>query len=595
MSRRRRLLLAVPAALLLSSTLGAQRAEPIKFARFPHVANDGTIAFTYQDDIWVAGPDGANPRRLTTHVARDVQPRFSPDGQWIAFFAGGQLQKMSVTGGAAIALCAAPVGRGGTWADDNTIIFTPSSEAPVLLRIPASGGTPTVFGTLGADARFQRWPHALPGGRGVLYTEGAASSNWDVANLVVAPLSGGPPKIVVRGGYSGQYVPGGLGSPKRSEGGHLVYMNQGTVFAVRFDLDRLEAIGQPVPALEGIAGSITNGGVQLALSPDGTAIYAPGVTTSAVNPVEWVTRDGKTAILRAAKSNWANPKFSPDGNVLAMDISAGNQRDIWAYAWARDTLTQLTFDPANDRVPVWSPDGQRIVFASDRAAAGVLNLYMMNADGTGEVTRLTDSPHTQVPHSWHPSGKFLAFTANRPNTSTDLMILPMEGDATRGWTPGTPTVFQSTPASEGVPTFSPDGRWIAYNSNEGGSNFEIYVRPFPGPGGKWRISTAGGTYPRWSRLTNELLFLNPYDPNPVKIMAAPYSIAGGSLRAETPQPWTPVSVQGVAPINGPYDLHPDGKRIAAAPLAVQASSRQDHVVFISNFPEYLATLAPPKK
>ena len=329
-------------------------------------------------------------------------------------------------------------------------------------------------------------------------------------------------------------------------------MNQGTVFAVRFDLDRLETIGQPVPALEGIAGSITNGGVQLALSPDGTAIYAPGSTTSAVNPVEWVTRDGKTSVLRAAKSAWANPKFSPDGNVLAMDIaSAGNKRDIWAYAWARDTLTQLTFDAANDRIPVWTPDGRRIAFASDRAAAGVFNLYLMNADGTGEVTRLTNSPVTHTPHSWHPSGGFLAFTAVRPGTSTDLMILPMEGDATRGWRPGTPTVFQSTPASEGVPTFSPDGRWIAFNSNEGGANFEIYVRPFPGPGGKWRISTGGGTYPRWSRLTHELLFLNPYDPNPVKVMAAPYSVSGGSFQADTARPWTPVSVQGVAPTNGP--------------------------------------------
>jgi Tol biopolymer transport system component/tRNA A-37 threonylcarbamoyl transferase component Bud32 len=504
----------------------------------------------------LAGTDGAE------------SPFFSPDGQWIAFFAGGYLQKVSVTGGAPISLCAAPVGRGGTWADDNTIVFTPSSDASLMMRIPASGGTPAVFGPLSDGARVQRWPHRLPGGRGLLYSESVTSANWDVGNLVVAPLSGGPSKVVVRGGYSGQYV----------HGGHLVYMNQGTVFAVRFDLDRLETVGQPVPALQGIAGSITNGGVQLALSADGTAIYVPGTTTSAVNSVEWVARDGSTSVLRAAKSNWANPKFSPDGNV-----------------WDRDTLTQLTFDSGNDRIPIWTPDGRRIVFASDRAAAGVFNLYVMNADGTGEVTRLTDSPDSQTPHSWHPSGAFLAFTAVRRGTATDLMILPMEGDDTRGWRPGTQTVFQSTPASEGVPTFSPDGRWIAFNSNEGGANYEVYVRPFPGPGGKWRISTGGGTYPRWSKPTNELLFLNPYDPNPVKVMAASYSVSGGSFRADKPQPWSPVSVQGVAPTNGPYDLHPDGKRIAASPLANQTSSRQDHVVFIDNFPAYLAALAPPKQ
>ncbi len=192
-----------------------------------------------------------------------------------------------------------------------------------------------------------------------------------------------------------------------------------------------------------------------------------------------MTRDGKTSVLRATKADWGNPRFSPDGQKLAIDISDGKQRDIWVYEWARDTLTQLTFDPGEDRNPVWTPDGRRIVFASDRAKPGVSNLYWVNADGTGEVTRLTDSPDNQVPWSWHPSGKFLGLHAIRGATLVDLMILPMEGDAARGWTPGKPTVFLSTPATEAGPMFSPDGRWIAYVSTEAGGGFDVYVRPFP--------------------------------------------------------------------------------------------------------------------
>ena len=196
-------------------------------------------------------------------------------------------------------------------------------------------------------------------------------------------------------------------------------MQQGTLFAVRFDLDRLETIGQAVPALEGVAANpAVTGGAQLAVSSEGTLVYVPGTAATTANPIDWLTRDGKTSVLRATKADWANPRFSPDGQKLALEISDGKQNDIWVYEWARDTLTQLTFDPGQDRIPVWTPDGRRIVFASDRAKAGITNLYWVNADGTGDVTRLTDSPESQIPWSWHPSGKFLAFHANRGATAT---------------------------------------------------------------------------------------------------------------------------------------------------------------------------------
>ena len=262
------------------------------------------------------------------------------------------------------------------------------------------------------------------------------------------------------------------------------------------------------------------------------------------------------------------------------------------YEWARDTLTQLTFDPGRIATPVWTPDGRRIVFSSDRAKPGISNLYWVNADGTGEVTRLTDSPdrpdalvvasQRQVPRVLRP---FAAPPAG------DLMILPMEGDAARGWTPGKPTVFLSTPATEAAPMFSPDGRWIAYASNEAGS-YDVYVRPFPGPGGQWRVSTAGGIYPRWSATTHELL-LAPSGQG--TIMAAPYTVVGDSFRADTPQLWSPTSIQGVSTINGGYDLHPDGKRVATVCGPGAGQRRQDKVVFVFNFVDYLRTIAPGTK
>jgi serine/threonine-protein kinase len=423
------------------------------------------------------------------------------------------------------------------------------------------------------------WPQALPDRKDILYTENSAAAS-DSANIVIAPLAGGTPKVVVRGGYYGRYV----------SSGHLIYMQQGTLFAAPFDLSRLETIGPAVPALEGIAFNSGSGHAKLGISSEGTLVHVPGGATAASNPIEWMARDGKTSPLRAAKADWANPRFSPDGRKLALDISDGKQRDIWVYEWGLDTLTQLTFDPADDLAPVWTPDGRRIVFASDRAKPGIRNLYWVNADGSGEVTRLTDSPEDQRARSWHPDGKSLAFTANRGVTNWDLMILPMEGDAGRDLLPGKPRVFLGTPAVEIYPMFSPDGRWIASASNEAGSSLDVYVRPFPGPGGKWRISTEGGTHPHWSATARELLFVSQG-----KVMFAPYAVVGDSFRPEKPRLWSPSGLRSLGN-QYPYDLHPDGRRLAISPAAEESEGvAQDKVVFFFNFGDYLKKIAPVTK
>jgi len=581
-----------PAPRKLLVSIGADASLPLTFGASAILSPDGTtLAFAAQPAgqtqtmLFVRKLDQLQATALAG-TADAASPFFSPDGQSIAFFASGQLKKVAISGGAPIKLCDAPIPRGGTWADDDTIFFTPHNGLNVtLMRVSAAGGPPAAFGTLSKGAVTQRWAQALPGAKGVLFTEHMSQSGWDGANVVVEPLSGGTPKVVVRGGYYGRYVPGG----------HLIYVQQGTLFAVRFDLDRLETIGQGVPVLEGVAGNaVVTGGAQVALSSDGTIVFLPGATGASMRPVEWITQDGRTSVLRAAKSDWANPRFSPDGQKLAVDISDGTQRDIWVYEVARDSLTQLSFDPANDIQPVWTPDGRRITFASDRARSGTFNFYWVNADGTGQVTRLTDSADNQRLGSWHPSGRFLAFTAI--GSTADLMILPMGSDAEHGEKAGAAGAFLSTPAAESAAMFSPDGRWLAYQSTEaGGSNYDVYVRPFPGPGGRWRISTTGGMLPRWSATTHELFYANLYDPTPAKIMVAPYTVVGESFRTETPHAWSGTSVERASIANAAYDVHPDGKRIAGSPSPDQSRVMRDHVVIMFNFAEYLSQIAPLKK
>jgi Tol biopolymer transport system component len=508
-------------------------------------------------------------------------PFFSPDGQWVAFFAGGKLKKIATTGGSAVTLCDAPNGRGGSWSDDGTIVFSPNSVRTItLLRVPSAGGNTEPASTLAQDETTHRWPQVIGGGKAVLYSAARTLTGWEEAKLVVQPLPTGAPKIVLQGGYYGRYLPSG----------HLVYMHAGTMFAVPFDLTRLEVMGQAVPVLENVTASpAVTGGAQFAVSPGGTLVYVPGQQVETDAPVVWMNREGQTTALRTKAANWANPAFSPDGRQLAMYINDGTQSDIWIYDVMRDALARFTFEPSDESLAAWTADGRRIAFASNRADKSASNLYWQRADGTGEVQRLTESPNAQIPTSWHPSGRFLAFFEVNPKTRNDLMILPMEGNEAAGWKPGKPTVFLSTPFSEAFPIFSPDGRWLAYTSSESGRN-EVYVRPFPGPGGKWQISAAGGSLARWSRVRNEVFF----EATNNRLMVVSFKVEGDAFRADKPRVWTerPFFPRS---LGWDFDLHPDGERVAMAPVVEgQVAPKQDKAVFVFNFLDELRRLAPAK-
>ena len=259
------------------------------------------------------------------------QPFFSPDGQWIGFFAEGKLKKVAVTGGAAVTICDAPNPRGGAWGEDGDIVFSiaasVSSPRNSLLRVSSDGGTPQPATTLSDDEVTHRWPQVLPGARAILYTAHNRANNYADANIVVQTLPNGPRKILQRGGSFGRYVPSG----------HLVYVHDGTLFAAPFDHVALEVTGPGRPVIENIANSPVNGAAQFAFAANGTAVYLPGQTSSTDLPIEWMTRDGKTTPLRATTAIWSHPQFSPDGTRLAMDIGTTTGRPTSPCTTGRGT------------------------------------------------------------------------------------------------------------------------------------------------------------------------------------------------------------------------------------------------------------------
>ncbi len=570
-------------ALRLNTDLGADAPlAPVSVQLGDTVAlsADGTVM------AFVAQKSGGSPqlyvRRLNQLQAVPLpgtedaaSPFFSPDGRWIGFFAHNKLQKIAVTGGAAITLADAPSHRGGFWGEDDSIVFAPHQIAGTrVYRVSASGGQAVPVTSLAQREAVHSWPQVLPGGTAVLYTSSGVAGAYDDANIVVQPLPKGMPKVVQRGGFHGRYFPSG----------HLVYMHQGTLFAVHFDVNRLEAIGEPVAALEGVNSNVITGGAQFASSSAGTLVYLPGQTTGTGNPISWLDRDGKIAPLRTTPANWFTPRFSPDGTKLAMEIRDGQASDVWVLDVARDAPARLTSDPASDQRPVWSPDGRRIAFASTRSDKLTPNLYWQPADGSGEVQRLTTSKNPQSPSSWHPGGKVLAFEEITPETSADIMILPVAGDDTAGWRSGTPTPFVHGPSPEYDPTFSPDGHWLAYTSLES-ARPEVYVRPFPGPGSARRIGP--GANPTWSSAGNNELFFGLRG----QIMVAAYATDGRAFRSEEPRLWSERRYQfrGTTRM---FDLHPDGKRFAIAPAAeATGGANQAKAVFVFNFFDELRRIA----
>jgi Tol biopolymer transport system component/predicted Ser/Thr protein kinase len=425
-------------------------------------------------------------------------PFFSPDGAWIGFFADGKLKKIAVEGGAAVTLCDAPAGRGGSWGDDGNIIAALGADDG-LSRVPSVGGVPVPVTKLNPDERTQRWPQVLPGSKAILFTASSSSIFFDDANIDVISLKTGERKTVAPGGIYPGYLPSSTGT------GYLIYLRQSTLFAAPFDLGSLSVTGSPAPVLEDVSSTFSAGGdFAFAGSPGGsrTFVYLSGKDQRAGYSISWVDSSGKTQPLHAPRGVYSTPRFSPDGKRLAFSLGNGQGYDIWVKDLDRDTPSRLSFLPRTNRWPVWTPDGKNIVFVSTNPSAP--GLYWIRSDGSGEAQRLTDGKLNEVPYSISPDGKRLAFHQNGNGGSPDIFMAPIEGDFDHPKL-GKVELFLGTPFVEAQPAFSPDGRWLAYLSAESGT-LEVYVRPFPGPGGRWQISTGGGVFPGWSRDGRELLF-----------------------------------------------------------------------------------------
>jgi Tol biopolymer transport system component/DNA-binding winged helix-turn-helix (wHTH) protein len=551
---------------------------------------DGTLL------AFVARPSGKVPqlyvRRLDQLTATPLSgtegastPCFSPDGQWLAFFADLKLKKVPATGGAVVTLAEAPSPRGAWWAEDGTIVFAPHFRMG-LMRVPAVGGQAEPVTTLTQGEITHRFPQVLPGGTGILYTASTEVIIGTRSTLVVQPLPFGERTIVQRGGYFGRYA----------ASGHIVYMQDDTLFAMPFDLQRLNVTGRAARTIDGIQSDVSRGSAQLALSQTGTMAYVPGRNTFDARPIAWMDRTGTLATLRAEPADWYNAEFSPDGRRIAMDIRAAGQSDIWVYDWSRGTLTRVTSETMNEEFPVWTPDGARLVYRSFKSSADPSGntISWKRADDTGGTQVLVHSTGALKPGSWHPNKKLLAYVATMPGTGDDVMILPVEGDEVGGWKAGKPTAFVNSAARERAPTFSPDGRWLSYTSNESGYD-EVYVRPFPGPGARVMVSSAGGQTSSWSRARPEIVFTAQGVDYMQVLMVARYRVENDSFLVDKPRPWAERAV-GVRTLLGSrmYALHPDGARVAIAPPSEREIVAPTHLTFVLNLFEEFRRIAPSK-
>ena len=375
--------------------------------------------------------------------------------------------------------------RGVAWTTNGFVLTQDSSSG--LFGIPASGGAAQPLTKLDESRREKshRFPQVLPGGESVLFSIATSrTDSWDDGLIAVGSIATGQYKIVLEGGSHARY----------SRSGHLVYNRGGNLLGVPFDLKRLEVTGPPVRVVSDVMASPAGGGSEFALSENGTLVYAPGLSRTEDRRVVWVDRQGRIEPIIDAPRPFGGKSLSPDGRYLALQVLSGLST-IVLYDIERLTLTRWTSEWDN-AAPVWHPNGREIAFSSARGSNW--NLYKRSVDGSEEAERLATSAFAQIPTSWAPDGKTLAFHESRDETGDDIFVLSLDGDRR-------PQPLVAGRANESLAKFSPNGRWIAYQSDETGEN-EIYLCRFPGCTGKRPVSVKGGTFPAWNPNGKELFY-----------------------------------------------------------------------------------------
>jgi serine/threonine protein kinase len=526
--------------------------------------------------VYVASAGGAQQLYLRSMDSFDAKPMqgtegattpfFSPDSQWIGFFAAGKLKKVSISGGATVTLCEVTDPRGATWGLDDTIVLSPTAAGGLSL-VPAAGGTPQPLTTLDSKKGegSHRWPEFLPGGRAVLFNVPKVNIPSAGAQLALYVLKTGERRDLIQLGTHPRYAPSG----------HLVYLQGGTMMAVPFDPGRLQITGAAVPVVEGVLQSTITGAAQYSFADSGALIYIPeGNQTAPGDRLVWVDRKGTEQPIAAPAHNFVRPRVSPDGRRVAVGIAESGIQ-IWIFDLSRETLTRLTFEGSSNLDPAWTPDGKRVTFESGPPG----NIFWQPADGSGKAERLTTNEHAQVPNSWSSDGQVLAFTEITPTaTGRDLWTLRLSDRK--------PQVFLQTQFNEGAPMFSPDGHWLAYGSDESGRP-EIYVQPYPGPGGKWQISAEGGTEPAWNHNGRELFYRQGNKMMAAELTTQPSFSAGKPRMLFEGQYAVSTTLS-----SRNYDVSPDGQRFLMV-KTVEQEQPTAQINVVLNWFEELKQKVPP--
>jgi eukaryotic-like serine/threonine-protein kinase len=502
-----------------------------------------------------------------------TEPFFSPDGQSLGFFVSGQLKKISASGGAALPIVNAAYPDGATWGSQGMIAF--ASAIGVLQQVPDTGGAPQPLTRIEKGESTHRWPEFLPGGKAVLFAAGTNPLIFTNAQVTVQSVGKGERRSLIQGGTHPRYAPSG----------HLVYAQGGRLMAVPFDLRQLSVTGASVSVVESVQQSTVSGAAQYGFSTTGSLVYVLGGLQSAQSKLVWVSRNGTEQPLAAPAHAYVNPRLSPDGRRIAVGIT-DQESQTWLYDLSRETLTRFTFEGSSNNAPTWTPDGKRIAFQSNKE--GTPNLFWQLADGSGGLERLTTSDHNRVPISWSTDGQLLAFIEINPTTGYDIWVLQMGDPSAGSGQVRKARPFLQTPFNESVPRFSPDRRWLAYVSDESG-RWEIYVQPFPGPGGKWQISTDGGTEPTWNPNGRELFYRTGDKMMAVDITTQP-GFAAGKPRMLFEGHYVPTPGT-----NSNYDVSADGQRFLMLKASESVGSAPTQINVVLNWFEELKQKVPTGK
>ncbi len=517
------------------------------FGEWLAISPDGTrLAFTAlsqgRTQLWVRRLDSVSAQALAGADGA-LLPFWSPDSRFIGFFADGKLKKIEAGGGPPQILCDAQAGTGGTWNRDGVIVFA-SGRFSGLYRVQASGGEATPVTALERSRQeiSHRFPYFLPGGRKFLYY--LRSGQPDKTGIYAQELSSKDGKRILASESMAVHV-----APRDGAAGYLLFTRQRTLLAQPFDADRLELSGEPTPLAEGTPTSFFVAYRPFTVSANGILAYRTGVPAS--TQLTWFDRNGKTLGKVGGVAFSINIALSLDAKRLAeVRVDPSGEMDVWVSELARGATSRFTFDPGIERLPAWSPDGTRIAYSADRE--GLADIYQKLASGAGGDELLVKGGGMKYATDWSRDGRFIMYQAAGEKTRYDLWLLPMEGDRK-------PVLFLQTPFDETRARFSPDGKWIAYSSDET-SRMEVYVRPFSasggGAGGRWQVSTGGGEEPLWRGDGKEIFYL-ALDG---KLMAVDVKAAGSAFQVGVPRALFQTSVVVISPLANRYAVTADGSR-----------------------------------